>query len=103
MRTANALDGAGIFTVRQLLSSCPKKADDCQPGCCQCAKAVGEGFKPACYLLDIPNFGDKTMQEVFNALERVGFSRKRSDEADAEQQRVDTPPITPRAKRFRRF
>jgi hypothetical protein len=102
VRTANALDGAGIYTVRQLLNSCPKRATDCQPSCCQCVKTAGQGFSPTCFLLDIPNFGDKTMEEVFKALERVGFVRQRSDEAEPEQQRVD-PPITPRVKRIRRF
>jgi hypothetical protein len=63
---------------------------------------MGAGYKPACYLLDIPNFGDKTMQEVFDALARVGFSRQRRDQADVEQRRVETPS-TPRANRFRRF
>ena len=57
VRTTNCLDEQGISTVGELLKC--KRAD----------------------LLSIPNFGEKTLEEVFNALEKLGFVRaeKRRD------------------------
>ena len=51
VRTTNCLEEKGIFTVRQLLAS---SRDD---------------------LLSISNFGEKTLEEVFLALEKIGFTR----------------------------
>ena len=51
VRTTNCLEETGIFTVRDLLSATPKK------------------------LLAISNFGDKTLEEVYMALEKLGFYR----------------------------
>lgn len=51
VRTTNCLEEKGIFTVRQLLNS---TRDD---------------------LLSITNFGEKTLDEVYLALERIGFAR----------------------------
>ena len=51
VRTTNCLEERGIFTVEDLLH-CTR--DD---------------------LLSISNFGEKTLEEVFTALERVGFYR----------------------------
>jgi DNA-directed RNA polymerase subunit alpha len=51
VRTTNCLEEKGIFTVRQLLNS--TRAD----------------------LLSISNFGEKTLEEVYLALERIGFAR----------------------------
>jgi DNA-directed RNA polymerase subunit alpha len=51
VRTTNCLEERGIFTVRDLLNSTP--AD----------------------LLGIANFGEKTLEEVYKALENIGFSR----------------------------
>ncbi len=51
VRTTNCLEERGIFTVRDLLN-CTR--DD---------------------LLGISNFGEKTLEEVFKALEGVGFRR----------------------------
>ena len=51
VRTTNCLEEKGIFTVRQLLNS---TRDD---------------------LLSITNFGEKTLDEVYQALERIGFAR----------------------------
>ncbi len=51
VRTTNCLEEKGIFTVRQLLNSTP--AD----------------------LLSITNFGEKTLEEVYQSLERIGFAR----------------------------
>jgi DNA-directed RNA polymerase subunit alpha len=51
VRTTNCLEEKGIFTVRELLKS---SSED---------------------LLSISNFGEKTLDEVFQALEAIGFSR----------------------------
>jgi DNA-directed RNA polymerase subunit alpha len=52
VRTTNCLEDRGIFTVSDLLNCTPKE------------------------LLSISNFGDKTLEEVYKALESVGFFRK---------------------------
>lgn len=52
VRTTNCLEEKGIFTVGDLLNSSP---DD---------------------LLSISNFGEKTLEEVYKALERFGFYRQ---------------------------
>ena len=51
VRTTNCLEERGIFTVHDLLNCTP---DD---------------------LLSISNFGEKTLEEVFKALEGIGFYR----------------------------
>lgn len=51
VRTTNCLEERGIFTVRDLLSKEPKE------------------------LLAISNFGEKTLEEVYRALEGIGFYR----------------------------
>jgi DNA-directed RNA polymerase subunit alpha len=51
VRTTNCLEERGIFTVRDLLNSTPDQ------------------------LLSIANFGEKTLEEVYKALESVGFYR----------------------------
>lgn len=51
VRTTNCLEEKGIFTVRDLLKTTP---DD---------------------LLSISNFGEKTLEEVYKALDIIGFSR----------------------------
>lgn len=51
VRTTNCLEERGIFTVDDLLH-CTR--DD---------------------LLSISNFGEKTLEEVYKALEKIGFSR----------------------------
>jgi DNA-directed RNA polymerase subunit alpha len=51
VRTTNCLEEKGIFTVNDLLNS---KPDD---------------------LLSIANFGEKTLEEVYKALEGIGFFR----------------------------
>ena len=51
VRTTNCLEERGIFTVRDLLKCTPKD------------------------LLEISNFGEKTLEEVYSALETVGFYR----------------------------
>jgi DNA-directed RNA polymerase subunit alpha len=52
VRTTNCLEERGIFTVRDLLN-CTRKD-----------------------LLEISNFGEKTLEEVYAALESVGFYRQ---------------------------
>lgn len=51
VRTTNCLEEKGIFTVNDLL---------------YCTRAD---------LLSISNFGEKTLEEVYKALEHIGFSR----------------------------
>ena len=51
VRTTNCLEEKGIFTVEDLLHSTPED------------------------LLSISNFGEKTLEEVYKALERIGFYR----------------------------
>lgn len=51
VRTTNCLEEHAIFTVRHLLNCTPDE------------------------LLGITNFGEKTLQEVYLALEKIGFSR----------------------------
>jgi DNA-directed RNA polymerase subunit alpha len=52
VRTTNCLEERGIFTVRDLLHA---SRDD---------------------LLSISNFGEKTLEEVYLALEKIGFYRE---------------------------
>ena len=52
VRTTNCLEERGIFTVDDLLNCTSKE------------------------LLSISNFGEKTLEEVYQALESVGFYRK---------------------------
>jgi DNA-directed RNA polymerase subunit alpha len=51
VRTTNCLEERGIFTVHDLLN---------------CTRAD---------LLSISNFGEKTLEEVYKALEKIGFFR----------------------------
>lgn len=51
VRTTNCLEERGIFTVRDLLN-CTRED-----------------------LLKISNFGEKTLEEVYKALDRIGFCR----------------------------
>lgn len=51
LRTTNCLEEQGIFTVQDLLNSTRAR------------------------LLSISNFGEKTLEEVYEALERIGFYR----------------------------
>ena len=55
VRTTNCLEEKGIFTVRDLLN-CSR--DD---------------------LLSISNFGEKTLEEVYKALEGIGFYRRKGN------------------------
>ena len=57
VRTTNCLEERGIFTVRDLLNSSPEQ------------------------LLSIANFGEKTLEEVYKALEKFGFYRKSREKA----------------------
>lgn len=52
VRTTNCLEENGILTVAHLLNTPPQR------------------------LLSIANFGEKTLEEVFLALERLGFFRR---------------------------
>lgn len=51
VRTVNCLEEQSIFMVRDVLNCTPER------------------------LLEIPNFGQKTLETVFDALEKLGFYR----------------------------
>ncbi len=55
VRTTNCLEERGIFTVQDLLNCTPDN------------------------LLAISNFGEKTLEEVYQALESIGFYRQRAE------------------------
>ena len=55
VRTTNCLEDRGIFTVRELLNTTRVE------------------------LLSIANFGEKTLDEVYRALEEIGFHRNDAD------------------------
>ena len=59
VRTTNCLEESGILTVRDLLNATPKR------------------------LLSISNFGEKTLDEVYAALEKLGFYRPGYDRSEA--------------------
>jgi DNA-directed RNA polymerase subunit alpha len=63
VRTTNCLEERGIFTVEDLLHCTPQD------------------------LLSISNFGEKTLEEVYKALEGIGFRRKSRHARQAEQAR----------------
>jgi DNA-directed RNA polymerase subunit alpha len=63
VRTTNCLEERGIFTVHDLLN---------------CTRAD---------LLSISNFGEKTLEEVYKALEKIGFFRSHAA--------ADAPPRQP--------
>jgi DNA-directed RNA polymerase subunit alpha len=69
VRTTNCLEERGVFTVKDLLHCTPE------------------------FLLSISNFGEKTLEEVYKALERVGFYRKwkRDLPVTADEQRAALP------------
>ncbi|MGL4514864.1 MAG: DNA-directed RNA polymerase subunit alpha C-terminal domain-containing protein [Lacipirellulaceae bacterium] len=67
VRTTNCLEERGVFTVHDLLN-CTRED-----------------------LLSISNFGEKTLEEVYKALEGVGFFRpsRRPNDAEAGQEMTD--------------
>ena len=72
VRTTNCLEERGIFTVQDLLN-CSR--DD---------------------LLGISNFGEKTLEEVYKALQGIGFSRRPRREAAATSKKAAPSPSQPR-------
>jgi DNA-directed RNA polymerase subunit alpha len=68
VRTTNCLEERGIFTVADLLN-CTRED-----------------------LLAIANFGEKTLEEVYKALESVGFYRQSKQSAAVKK----SPPARPR-------
>lgn len=79
VRTTNALDSIGILTVQDLLSCCPRSKAECTMECVCDLQDVGE---PRAYLLDTPNFGNKTLTEVFSCLGKHGFCRNGKEDKD---------------------
>ncbi len=68
VRTTNCLEERGIFTVADLLN-CTRED-----------------------LLAISNFGEKTLEEVYKALESVGFYRKSNQTAGIRKTFAPTQP-----------
>lgn len=68
VRTTNCLEEKGIFTVNDLLH-CTR--DD---------------------LLGISNFGEKTLEEVYKALDKIGFCRPEQQEIVADSPRSSPLP-----------
>ena len=66
VRTVNCLEDNGIFTVQDLLNSTPQQ------------------------LLEIPNLGEKTLDTIYLALEKIGFYRPGRQPATPVQ--VQLPP-----------
>jgi DNA-directed RNA polymerase subunit alpha len=67
VRTTNCLEERGIFTVSDLLN-CTR--DD---------------------LLGISNFGEKTLEEVYKALEGIGFCREGQEQLASQQRSSPLP------------
>jgi DNA-directed RNA polymerase subunit alpha len=61
VRTVNCLEDEGIFTVQDLLNCTPER------------------------LLEIPNLGEKTLETIYEALEKIGFFRKAGKAATGQQ------------------
>jgi DNA-directed RNA polymerase subunit alpha len=72
VRTTNCLEERGIFTVSDLLSSTRED------------------------LLSITNFGEKTLEEVYKALEGIGFHRRSAAASSSGTKRSSAPPRHPR-------
>jgi DNA-directed RNA polymerase subunit alpha len=72
VRTTNCLEERGIFRVSDLLN-CSR--DD---------------------LLSISNFGEKTLEEVYKALEGIGFYRRSRRPSAAVAKHSSAPPRQPR-------
>ena len=66
VRTTNCLEERGIFTVHDLLN---------------CTRAD---------LLSISNFGEKTLEEVYKSLEKIGFFRATNTADEAVAKRAET-------------
>lgn len=72
VRTTNCLEERGIFTVNDLLHKTPED------------------------LLSISNFGEKTLEEVYKALESIGFKRRRKEVRPVATRQILPPrPIAP--------
>ena len=71
VRTTNCLEEKGIFTVHDLLN---------------CTRAD---------LLSISNFGEKTLEEVYKSLEKIGFFRKQQSDDDIVVTRTSTVSSAP--------
>ena len=73
VRTVNCLEDHGVFTVEELLNCTPEK------------------------LLSFPNFGEKTLEEVYRALEAIGLCRKKAL-SERRWNNLGTVPICVRRK-----
>ncbi len=69
VRTTNCLEERGIFTVHDLLN---------------CTRAD---------LLSISNFGEKTLEEVYKSLEKIGFFRSQQSASSLAVTTTATEPV----------
>ncbi|MEY3206422.1 MAG: DNA-directed polymerase subunit alpha [Planctomycetota bacterium] len=69
VRTTNCLEERGIFTVHDLLN---------------CTRAD---------LLSISNFGEKTLEEVYKSLEKIGFFRSQQSASSLAMNTTSTEPV----------
>jgi len=69
VRTTNCLEERGIFTVHDLLN---------------CTRAD---------LLSISNFGEKTLEEVYKSLEKIGFFRSQQSASSLTVTTTATEPV----------
>jgi len=75
LRTVNTLEDHGMLYLHELLQCCgrPRKAcDDCR-WFVDDRRTCGRETK----LIEIPNFGTKTLAEVFKVLEDLGLHRSK--------------------------
>jgi DNA-directed RNA polymerase alpha subunit len=85
VRTTNGLENVGLATVEDLLLACPHRRETCEAarnmkgGVCPCRRIFPLGsadraeFEPTCYLLDVPNMGEKTLNEIRGCLADRGL------------------------------
>jgi DNA-directed RNA polymerase alpha subunit len=71
VRTRNKLEDHHINTLEQLLYCCPLRFAACKRG------GLGDLHMPCdrIHLFDIPNFGEKTLEEIYIAISEFGFER----------------------------
>ena len=63
VRTVNNLERNDVLTVKHLLECCPLSIKE---ETCRCSRL---------HLADVANLGSKTQEEIYDALERWGFTR----------------------------
>lgn len=73
VRTVNTLESNGLLWVHELLACCGRSNKGCQG--CPHFQDSRRTCVASMKLLDLPNFGTKTLAEVFDVLEEIGLKR----------------------------